>query len=125
MRKSIKVFTWIVILIIFALLILISSLTQFYTDWLWFKNLNISKTFITMFFSNFFLRLLLGLIFTIFIYINLLFTKKPLINYLQVDRGDNVETLFSGSENHFKDWLSSRSEERRVGKECRFRWRRY
>src|SRR5690554_3602620 len=108
MRKSIKVITWIIILIILALFILISSLTQFYTDWLWFKNLNISKTFITMFFSNFFLRLLLGLIFTVFIYINLLFTKKPLNNYLQVDRGDNVESLFSGTENHLKDWLSSK-----------------
>lgn len=98
MKKRIKVLLTIIILLIIALIILISSSSQIYIDWLWFANLNLSHTFLTMFFSNFFLRVLVGLLFSIAIFINISFTKKPLLEYINVKKESNVESLF-GKEN--------------------------
>ncbi|QTL98248.1 UPF0182 family protein [Iocasia frigidifontis] len=108
MSKTFKVLLTIIILALFALMILIFSGSQFYTEWLWFKNLNYQRTFITMFFTNFWLRIIVGLLFTIFLYINLSFTKKPLLEYLSVKGDDNVESLFRGSNNDFIAWLNKK-----------------
>jgi hypothetical protein len=108
MTKSIKIVFWIIALFVIALLIIIFTGSQIYTDWLWFKNLGFSGTFVTMFFTNFWLRLVIGIIFSIFIFLNLSFTKKPLINFLNYDKGDNVESLFKGNYGYLGDWLTSK-----------------
>lgn len=108
MVRGFKILLSIIILIIFAFLIFIFAGSQIYTDWLWFNNLGFSHTFITMFFTNFYLRLLVGLIFTIFIFINLCFTRKPLLEYVSIRKDDTVESLFGGEGNSFMDWLNKK-----------------
>lgn len=108
MSKSIKIVLAIVILSLFALLILLVSGTQIYTDWVWFNNLGFGHTFLTMFLTNFWLRILVGLIFTIFIFVNLYFTRKPFLEYINVKRGDNIESLFGGEASNFFGWLNKK-----------------
>ncbi|MFW6014875.1 MAG: UPF0182 family protein [bacterium] len=109
MNKGIKILLSIIILTLLAVLIIISSSSQIYTDWLWFKNLGFASTFTTMFFANFVLRIIVGLIFTLFIYLNLIFTRKPLIEYINVKTKDNnVESMFGGSNSSFSDWLDKK-----------------
>ncbi len=107
MTKSFKLLLWIIALFILASIILIFAGSQIYTDWLWFENLGFSGTFVTIFFTNFWLRLLIGLIFSVFIFVNLSFTKKQLLHYINIDEGDNVESLF-GNKSNISDWLSGK-----------------
>lgn len=108
MAKGLKILLSIIVLTIIALIILVSTGSQILTDWLWFDNLNFSQTFMTMFFTNFYLRLIVGLVFTIFIYINLSFTRKPLLEHLNVSKDDNVESLFGGKNDSIMEWLDKR-----------------
>lgn len=108
MSKGLKIFFTIIVLSIIALLIIITSGSEIYTDWLWFKNLDFSQTFLTMFFTNFYLRLAIGFAFTIFLFMNLYFTKKPLLEYLNVKNDDNIESIFNGNDNSFFKWLDKR-----------------
>lgn len=108
MTKGFKILGSIIVLAIIILIILFSTGSQIYTDWLWFDNLDLSHTFMTMFFTNFYLRLLVGFGFSIFIYINLAFTKKPLLEYLNINKDDNVESLFGASNDSIMDWLNKR-----------------
>ena len=63
-----------------------------------------------MFFSNFGLRVLIGLIFAIFVYVNLSFTKKLFTKYFEQDsiKSENVETLFKGEGEGFLNWLNKK-----------------
>ncbi len=108
MAKGIKVLLSIIVLAIIVLIILVSTGSQILTDWLWFDNLNFSQTFMTMFFTNLYLRLIVGLVFTVFIFINLSFTKKPLLDHLNVSKDDNVESLFGGKNDSIMEWLNKR-----------------
>lgn len=108
MSKGIKIMLTIIILSIITLLILISTGSQIYTDWLWFKNLDLSQTFNTMIFTNFYLRILVGLAFSSFLFINLYFTRVPLLKYLSVKKNDNVESLFGGKNDNVLKWMDKK-----------------
>lgn len=110
MSKNFKILLSIISLVIFAFLIIIFSGSKIYTDWLWFENLGFSSTFITMFFTNFYLRIVVGIIFTVFLFLNLYFTKKPLLQYIDVNinKNDNVESLFGGREDNILGWFNKK-----------------
>ncbi|MFW6287163.1 MAG: UPF0182 family protein, partial [bacterium] len=108
MTKGFKILATIFVLSIIVIIILFSTGSQIYTNWLWFTNLDLSHTFLTMFFTNFYLRILVGLGFSVFLYINLSFTKKPLLQHLSISKDDNVESLFGGSNDSNMDWLNKR-----------------
>jgi len=81
---------------------------NFFTEWAWFNQLGYLKAFLLMFFSNFGLRVLIGLIFAVFVFINLSFTKKLFYKYFEKEEVDseNVETLFKDESQGFLNWLS-------------------
>jgi hypothetical protein len=108
MSKTIKLFISILIAAVVLLTIFISSGASIYTDWLWFQNLNFEKTFTIMFLSNFILRLIIGLLFTAVIYLNLHFTKKPIIKHLNIKKDSRVEALFGEERNQIFDWLNKK-----------------
>jgi len=53
--------------------------TNLYTDWLWFQNLGYEAVFMKVFLSRWGVRLAAWLLFFLFLYINLLFTRKALL----------------------------------------------
>lgn len=108
MRKNTKPLLLFFLLLFLVFIFLLLSGNHFYTEWLWFKNLNLTKTFLTMFFSNYVLRIIIGLSFSIFIFINLFFTRKPLLDYLNHKKSIRVESLFGGDEDLLLNWINAR-----------------
>ncbi|MGB4372510.1 MAG: UPF0182 family protein [Halanaerobiales bacterium] len=100
-KASKKLLIFLIFLIVVFFFLLIAG-NRFYTEWLWFKNLNLERTFLTIFFSNTVLRIIIALFSSIFIFINLFLTRKPLLDYINQKKYDNVESLF-GSEDNFFD----------------------
>ncbi len=111
MSKSLKVLLSIIFLALLAFLILIFSGSKIYTDILWFQHLGFLHTFLVMFFANFWIRIVVGLIFTIFIFINLNFTKKAFINYINQrnnNEDEDIETIFEERGRGIINWLNQR-----------------
>ncbi len=112
MKKSFSVLIATISAILIAFLILVFAGSKIYTDLLWFKNLGYLQSYLIMLLSNYGLRIAIGIIFTVFIFSNLLFTKKPFLEFARVntnvDKGDNVESLFSGEDNGFMKWLNNK-----------------
>ncbi|MFW6026236.1 MAG: UPF0182 family protein, partial [Candidatus Woesearchaeota archaeon] len=108
MKKRTKILISIIALAVIAVLIFLSAGTQIYVDWLWFQNLDFSGTFFTMFFTNLYLRIIIWAVFTLFIFFNLTFTRKPLLNFLHVKKEDNVEPIFNDQNNTIMEWLDKR-----------------
>lgn len=108
MSKTIKFFLSAFAITAILLIIFISTGANIYTDWLWFKELNFEKTFTIMFLSNFILRLVIGAVFAAIIYLNLHFTKKPIIKFINIKSDDRVENLFGEERNQIFDWLNKK-----------------
>lgn len=69
---------WIYVLL-FLIFIIGIWVTGLYTDWLWFQNLGYEAVFMKVFLSRWGVRLAAWLLFFLFLYINLLFTRKALL----------------------------------------------
>jgi hypothetical protein len=108
MSKTIRFFLSIFVIAAIVLIFFLTTGANIYTDWLWFKELNFEKTFTIMFLSNFILRVLVGAIFAALIYLNLHFTKKPIINYIKIRSNNQVENLFGEERNQIFDWLNKK-----------------
>ncbi|CCU79463.1 INTEGRAL MEMBRANE PROTEIN (Rhomboid family) [Halanaerobium saccharolyticum subsp. saccharolyticum DSM 6643] len=108
MSKTIKFFLSVFAIAAILLIIFISTGANIYTDWLWFKELNFEKTFTIMFLSNFILRLVVGAFFTTLIYLNLHFTKKPIISHIKIRSDNRVENLFGEERNQIFEWLNKK-----------------
>lgn len=108
MSKTFRFFISIFIAAVILLTVFISAGASIYTDWLWFEDLNFEKTFTIMFLSNFILRLIIGVLFTTIIYLNLHFTKKPIINHLNIKNDSKVESMFGEERNQVFDWLNKK-----------------
>ncbi|SJZ38264.1 UPF0182 family membrane protein [Selenihalanaerobacter shriftii] len=78
------------IFIIVALVLILSSLffagIKFYTDWLWFANTGYLSVFKTIFFTKVWSQVSIGILFAIFIFINLLLTKKEILNFKEKEK---------------------------------------
>jgi len=108
MSKTFRFFISIFIAVVIFLTVFISAGASIYTDWLWFEDLNFEKTFTIMFLSNFILRLIIGFLFTAVIYLNLHFTKKPIIKHLNIKKDSKVESMFREERNQVFDWLNKK-----------------
>ena len=108
MKRSFRYLFSIIFVAFIVLLIAIFAGANFFTEWAWFNQLGYLKAFLLMFFSNFGLRVLIGLIFAVFVFINLSFTKKLFYKYFEKEEVDseNVETLFKDESQGFLNWLS-------------------
>lgn len=110
MKKGFRFIFTTFIIVLVALLIAVFAGANFFTEWAWFENLGYLKAFLLMFFSNFGLRILIGLIFAIFVYVNLSFTKKIFRKYFDKKqvKSENVESLFKDENKNFLNWLSKK-----------------
>src|SRR5574341_2370173 len=54
-----------------------------------------------------------------------LYTNRDSLSLGYVLPLDNLKKHYRGDHSHLLEWMKSRSEERRVGKECRSRWSPY
>ncbi|MBQ7257484.1 MAG: UPF0182 family protein [Abditibacteriota bacterium] len=89
-KKVKKIIGWaIAVLIVLIILNCIPLIINFYVDWLWFKSLNYENIFLTIFKSKICLGFLMGLIFFVFAYANILIAKKMIpIDFDYID--DNI-----------------------------------
>ncbi|MFW6009040.1 MAG: UPF0182 family protein [archaeon] len=110
MKKSFKFILFTVFIVLITFLILIFTGSKIYTDVLWFQNLGFLQSYLVRLLSNYGLRLIIGIIFTVIIYINLHFTKKPFLNFAAINNNqeDNVESLFSTNNNKFFKWINKK-----------------
>ncbi|MFO7814283.1 MAG: UPF0182 family protein [Halanaerobiales bacterium] len=110
MKSRFKNLFTIVIALFIIFLIAIFAGANFFTEWAWFNQLGYLRAFLLMFFSNFGLRVLIGLIFAVFVYINLSFTKKLFTKYFDNENveSENVETLFKDESQGFLNWLNKK-----------------
>jgi uncharacterized membrane protein (UPF0182 family) len=84
-----------VIAVVFIIAVAVSG-AKLYTDWLWFKSLSYQRIFMTIIISDIGLRVAVGLTFFIFLFINLLLTRGPLLKAAQkaaVVKDNNVLTI--------------------------------
>lgn len=108
MSKTIKLLLSILGIAIVGFSILILAGTNIYTDWSWFQELGLTKTFTIMFISNFILRLIIGVVFAALIYLNLHFTKKPILNFININSDNRVESLFGDEKSQIFNWLNKK-----------------
>ncbi|MFW5788085.1 MAG: UPF0182 family protein, partial [Halanaerobiales bacterium] len=106
--KSLKVLVSVVVLAIVLLMIVLFAGSRVITDYLWFQNLDYVYTFLVMFFANFGVRLVLGVIFTIFIFINLYFTKNIFLNPRKIQENQDVEPLFNRDREKIFQWINKK-----------------
>lgn len=73
-----------IILILIGVIVvgLMASGINLYTDYLWFLSLNLTQVFTTILFTKIWVRLAIGVLFALFIYFNLLFTRKKVLDFL-------------------------------------------
>ena len=92
-RRAFNIIAVIAAIIIIALAV---SGARLYTDWLWFQSLNYQRVFMTIVVSDIGLRVAVGLTFFLFLFINLLLTRGPLLKAAQkasVVKEDDVLTI--------------------------------
>ncbi|MDW7651890.1 MAG: UPF0182 family protein, partial [Bacillota bacterium] len=75
-----KLKSWILLIIFFLLVSLTRLASGIYLDYLWYEQLGYGTVFTTILSSYWGIRLLAWLFFSIFLYINLIFTQKALLN---------------------------------------------
>ncbi len=104
-------------IILFLVLIsggLVDFVTNFYTNLLWFKNLDFSGVFWTTFKAKILVQVIIWFLFAIFIYINLLFTKKTVLKFidnLKASKADEEEQIIELNPQHsdgIGDWITSK-----------------
>ncbi|KXS44567.1 MAG: hypothetical protein AWU54_710 [Candidatus Frackibacter sp. T328-2] len=101
--------------IIVALGLIISSLflsgIKFYTDWLWFDNIGYLSVFKTIFFTKIGISIGIGLLFALFVFINLLITKKEILEYKDANKVTihDVDDPLAVEKNQFLDMINSKN----------------
>ena len=91
-----KIINIIILAAVFILLVLAVSGAKLYTDWLWFQALSYQQVFTTIIVTDIGLRLAVGVVLFIFLFINLLITRGPLLKATQrstVIKEDEVPTI--------------------------------
>ncbi len=106
MSRTFKILSSIVVFVLLSFILFVAFGSKVYTDWLWFKNLDFLKTFWIMFLTNFWIRIIVGAIFTFFIFLNLSFTKKSVLGSANLKQDDQVETLFEDERKNILDWVN-------------------
>ena len=107
-----KKFKFIIGAIIIAFLALTSFLSlgvNLYTDWLWFESINFSSVFKTILSTKIIMRLGSWLLFTVFLFINLYFTKDRVLELFEnEDKQEESVIELNQSDNKYSNLLSSK-----------------
>jgi uncharacterized membrane protein (UPF0182 family) len=78
MTRRLKILISIIIFVLLGFLILLFSGASIYIDMLWFESLGFLNVFWVIFLSNFGIKIIVGIVFALFIFFNLNFTKNDL-----------------------------------------------
>ncbi len=85
--------------IVILALVLARWTANLYVDWLWFQSLNYQKTFLTIIFSELGLKVVVGSLFFIALFLNLLPIKSKIINAVNrtrfVEDDENVVNIYT------------------------------
>ncbi|MCL2338244.1 MAG: UPF0182 family protein, partial [Firmicutes bacterium] len=82
MRKGFKWVVYIAIVVLAVVILLARWGANLYVDWLWYKSLGYTQVFTTILFSEIGLRFLVGVVAFIFVFVNLMLTRKTLLQRL-------------------------------------------
>ncbi len=97
----------ILVIIGFILVGLFVAGINMYSDWLWFLNLNLQQVFVTILMTKIWVRLAIVGLFALFVYVNLLFTGKKVLNFLHSFAGSNLRVVDQQeAENQSFRWLT-------------------
>ncbi len=98
------------LLLIFVSLLLFFSffsvIANYYTDLLWFDALGFSHTFWVIILSRLGLRVSVTLIFILFIFFNLMLTRKTLINYINIKKNNELDKNFTVENEEILEWFN-------------------
>ncbi|NPV89341.1 MAG: UPF0182 family protein [Firmicutes bacterium] len=72
-----------VLVVLLAVIVITAMITNFYMDWVWFASVNKLSVFLTIFFSQVALRLVVGIGLFLLFMGNFLVTRRSLMNFLQ------------------------------------------
>ncbi len=104
MQKGFRLLTTIVFVSLLVVLLLAKWGAGLYADWLWFKSLGYAGVFITILLSELGLRFFVGLFAFIFIFVNLMLTRKTVLHRLStmqyMETGD-VITIYQSPVNKY------------------------
>src|SRR5256886_11243031 len=115
-----------VLVVLFALLLLLSNLVPLAAEWLWFQALGYERVFTTRLVAEAVLGVGVGGLVFAFLYVNLRIAQRGLVpNPLLVQYSSGATAVDVTRLLRRLALPTARSEERRVGKECRSRWSPY
>ncbi|MFO7819832.1 MAG: UPF0182 family protein [Halanaerobacter sp.] len=108
MSRKLKFIIGILVAGFFAVSTFLSLGINLYTDWLWFESINFSSVFKTILSTKIVMRLGLWMIFSLFLFFNLLLTKDKVLALLESDDSeDDSEVIeLKESNNKYSDILS-------------------
>lgn len=97
----------ILVIIAFIVIGLFLGGINLYADWLWFLNLNLEQVFLTILTTKIWVRLVIAGLFALFIYINLRFTRKKILDFLKNFTGSTLRVVADDEPQQSK-WLSKK-----------------
>lgn len=106
MKQTLRWLTAGIIAAVIVFFSLASWGAHLYVDWLWFKSLNYQAIFTTVLFSELFLRLAVGAVTFLLLFINLMPTRRAIVNAAQISRRseENIITLYQSSLNRYVNY---------------------
>ena len=108
MRRSLKNKLLIIIFSLILIFTVSSVIAQYYTDLLWFESLGFLHTFWVILLSRIGLRTAVTLLFILFIFFNLMITRKSLINYINIKKNNELDRDFSGENKEIVEWIDEK-----------------
>ncbi|WP_347490992.1 UPF0182 family protein [Desulfoscipio sp. XC116] len=105
MQKGFRWLTTLVVAIVVIFLLVARWGAHLYIDWLWFQSLGYSNIFKTILLSEIGLRVLVGLAAFLFIFVNLMFTRKSVIQSISTRQfnktDDDIITIYQSPLNKY------------------------
>nr|WP_313885459.1 UPF0182 family protein [Desulfallas sp. Bu1-1] len=108
MHKGLKRMSTVIITFLFLFVLLARWSANLYVDWLWFKTLGYSNIFKTILLSELGLRLLVGLAAFLFIFVNLILTRKSVLHTVSSHQYMEKDGVISIYQSPLSKYLSPR-----------------
>lgn len=108
MDNKLKSALFIILAVIFFLVIVLVSGSRFFTEILWFSEVNYLSAYLTRLFTEIGFRALFGIAAFLFFFINLRYTKQELLFTINVHEDDQVSSIFQGKQPQILEWLTSK-----------------
>ncbi len=108
MDNKLKSALFIILGIIIFLAIVLVSGSRFFTEILWFSEVDYLSAYLTRILTEIGFRVLFGIIAFMFFYINLRYTKQELLFSINMHDDEQISSIFQGKSPPIFDWLSAK-----------------